>query len=677
MDSLKENQRQIRLALIALTFILSTGIIGFMVIEKMNLLDAVWLTVITLATIGYGDIYARSPEGRLFTVFLILFGIGAVAYGLQATATFLVSPAIRDIRQRRRAQKAIDRLHQHYIICGAGQIVDNTIHLLLEGARRRQTARREQLYHPVDVFLDRFLGDDAHGHYPRLRAMLRRIFMVYVWLFHRTETLLDVIVIITPDHAFADHLRENDLLVVEGDPTSDDIMRRAGIENAHAMMVMLDSDTEALLTILTARNLNPEIDITAGALEEEHATKMIRVGANSVLAPYEVAGRFMNNATFRPAVSEFFNSILFNQNVDIQATQLFLWDDSPWIGRSLGELMLRENFHAGIIGLRRDSGDYIYAPNDNYRLRENEVLIAVAPGHSIAPLQSSCRGSTVSKPRIPNWQRLPIAMTPPRTAHRACTLEEAEAVASEMSSHYVICGTGRIARSAISKLDPSRPFVIISDNESYTAELLEIGFRVIHGSPVQESVLRKAGVERALAIMVTLDDDASSILTVLNCRSLSKRLLITAAAQTDDMLPKLLRAGADRVVSPFQVAANFVLLATTRPVVSDFLQYVVYNYGARIETTELYMQEDSPWIGSTLASLQLDSQYQAGVIGIHLANGFYNYAPPADHVLQPHEILIVVTPMRCADELRTLAHGSATRRPATLRRSFLETKPLS
>lgn len=676
MDSLKENQRQIRLALVALSIILSVGIIGFMLIEQLNLLDSIWLTVITLATIGYGDIYARSPEGRLFTVILILFGIGAVAYGLQATATFLVSPAIRDLRHNRRIQRTIDNLRQHYIICGSGQIVDNTIHLLLEGAKQRQTIQREQIYYPVDAFLDRIFGDDAHGHYPRLRRVLRGLFMVPIWLFHRTQTLLDVVVVVTPDATFASHLRENNLLVIEGDPTSDDVLRRAGIDHAHAMMVMLDSDTEALLTVLTARNLNAEIDITAGALDEDHATKMIRVGANGVLAPYEVAGRFMNNATFRPAVNEFFNSILFNQQNDIQTTQLFLWDDSPWIGKQIGDLMLSENFHASVIGLRRDSGEYIYAPGENYSLSENEVLIAVAPGKYIPSIQADCRNGTSSKPHIPNWQRLPIAMTPHRNTHQVHTREEAEHAAGELTNHYIICGTGRIARTAISKLDPTRPFVIISDDESYTDELLNEGFRVIQGSPVHDAILRKAGIDRALAIMIAIDDDASSILSVLNCRTMSKRLLITAAAQTDDMLPKLLRAGADRVVSPFQVAAHFVLLATTRPVVSDFLQYVVYNYSARIETTELYMQEDSPWIGSTLASLQLDSQYQAGVIGIHLASGVYSYAPPADHILQAHEVLIVVTPMRYSDELRTLAHGSATRRPASLRRSFLETKPL-
>lgn len=670
MDSLKETQRQIRIALITLGIVVPIGVIGFTLIEKLSLLDAIWLTVITLATIGYGDIYARTPEGRVFTLILILFGIGAVAYGLQATATFLVSPAIRDLRQRRRTQRLIEHLRQHYIICGAGELVDNTINFLIEGSQRRQAVQQEQFYRPIDQLLDGLFGDDAEGHHPFIRGFLRRLFMIYIWLFHRTRTLLDIVVVITPSHEFANHLRENGLLVIEGDPTNDEILRSAGIQHAQAMMVMLDSDTEALLTVLTARSLNTDIDITAGALDENLSPKMIRVGANGVLAPYEVSGRFLNNASLRPAVNDFFNTILFNQQNDTQATQLFLWDDSPWIGKPLGSLKLREHFQTSIMGVRRESGDYIYAPNDDYVISENEVLIAIAPGRRIETLQKACREGTTSKPRIANWQRLPIRMTPPPAPHRhVYGLDEVETAVKEMSGHFIICGSGLVARSAIDKLDPARPFVIISDDDLYTFELLEQGFRVIHGSPAQETTLRKAGVERALSVMIAVDDDASSVLTVLNCRGLSKRLLITAAAQSNEMLPKLHRAGADRVVSPFQIAAQFVLLATTRPVVSDFLQYVVYNYAARIETTELYMQDDSGWIGSNLERLNLYGQYQAGVIGIRQADGQFVYTPSEDYVLKPYDVLIVVTPMQYADELRALAHGSATKRPASLRRT--------
>ncbi len=672
MDSFKESQRQIRIAIVILATIIPIGVIGFMVLEKFSLLDSIWLTVITLATIGYGDIYARTPEGRIFTLILILFGLGAVAYGLQATASFLFSPGVRDLRQRRRTQATIDRLQNHYVICGAGELVDNTVKFLLEGAKRRQEVQREKIYRPVDHFLDSIFGDDAAGHFPRLRGLLRRIFMFFVWIFHRSSTLLDVVVVVTPSHDFADHVRNSNLLVIEGDPTNDEVLKRAGVGHAYAMMVMLDNDTEALLTVLTARNLNPTLDITAATLEETLAPKMIRVGANGVIAPYEVAGQFLNNATLRPAVNEFFNNILFSQKTDLQATQLYLYDDSKWIGQRLGKLKLRERFHAGVIGLRLESGIFVYAPHDDYILKENEILIAVAPAYAIGSLQYASRENGATQQRMMNWQRLPLPTTPPHTERHIYTLDEAEAAIQQMSGHFIIAGTDRVGRNAISKLDPTRPFVIISDNDTYTFQLLEQGFRVIHGNPAQESVLRKAGISRALAIMVTNEDPASSVLTVINSRALSKRLLITSTAQDDDMVPKLRRAGADRVVTTFQVAAQFVLLATTRPAVSDFVQYVVYNYSARLETTELYMQDDSPWIGQSLESLYLDRLFRAGVLGIRLANGQYVYAPSDSHVLQPHEVLIVVTPMEHSDELRVTAHGSASKRPVSLRHGYFE-----
>ncbi len=672
MDSFKETQRQIRIAIAILATIIPIGVIGFMVLEHFSLLDSIWLTVITLATVGYGDIYAHTPQGRIFTLFLILFGLGAVAYGLQATATFLLSPGVRDLRQRRRTQTSIDHLQNHYVICGAGELVDNTIKYLQEGAKRRQEIQRDLNYRPVDNFLNRLFGAGIYGHFSRLRRLMRRFFSLFVWASRQSRTLLDVVVVVTPNPQFADHLRNNNFLVIEGDPTNDEVLKRAGVTHAYAMMVMLDDDTEALLTVLTARNLNPALDITAATLEEQLAPKMIRVGANGVIAPYEVAGQFLNNATLRPAVNDFFNSIVYSQGTNYQATQLSLWDDSKWIGKYLGTLKLRQRFQAGIIGLRLENGFFIYAPPDDYVLKENEVLIAVAPAIQINALQQDCRGGASAQSRAANWQRLPMPTTPPRTQRRTYTLDEAEAVIQDMSGHFIISGTDRVARNAISKLDPTRPFVVISDDETYTQELLQIGFRVIQGNPAQENILRKAGVARALAIMVASQDQASSVLTVINCRALSKRLLITATAQSDDMVPKLHRAGADRVVTPFQVAAQFVLLATTRPAVSDFVQYVVYNYGARLETTELYMQDDSPWIGETIHSLALDQHYKAGVIGIRLANGQHLYAPPADYILQPHEVLIVVTPMEHSDELRIVAHGSVTKRPVSLRRGYFE-----
>ena len=134
------------------------------------------------------------------------------------------------------------------------------------------------------------------------------------------------------------------------------------------------------------------------------------------------------------------------------------------------------------------------------------------------------------------------------------------------------------------------------------------------------------------------------------------------------MIEKLRRSGADRVVSPFHVAAQFVLLSTTRPEIADFLQHVLYNEITGLETAELYMEDDSPWIGKTIRELALTMRYRASVVGIRRANRRdFLYTPPPDHLVQPQEVLIVITPMEFFDEMRANATGDKDKRPATLR----------
>ncbi len=216
-------------------------------------------------------------------------------------------------------------------------------------------------------------------------------------------------------------------------------------------------------------------------------------------------------------------------------------------------------------------------------------------------------------------------------------------------------------------LDPARPFVIVTDDKIYADALIRLGFRVVLGDATQERVLQQAGVERALALMVTLENEAESTLAVITARSLSKLLNITAAAYTAPMENKLRRAGADRVAMPLQVAAQFIVLATLQPVVADFFQHVVFNRVAGIETTELYMQDDSPFIGQTLTELDLASRYDAHVIGIRHADGHFLYAPSPGYRMQEHEVMIVVAPMRHTDELRLISRGNQTAKLNSIR----------
>lgn len=612
MESLQETRRQIRLTLFVIGMILLTGIVGYMVLEGLSLLDSIWLTVITLATIGYGDTYARTDAGRIFTVLLIAFGIGTVAYGLQATATLLLSPVLREARQRRLIDRAVKHLKGHYILCGTGEMVDHTIDYVLETAVKNQ-----------------YSGRDTN----KVRG----------WLLRN-------IVVVTTDQKFADHLRQNSVLVLEGDPTSDDTLIRAGIQHARAAMVLLDADSESVLTVLAARSLNPSIDISVTIHDDDLARRMTTIGANVVISPYEVAAQFLNLGTLRPVVNDFFHSILFNLQAGQHTIAVSTKEKVDWVGQHIEEVSNQIN--GSVIAIRRPDGRFEYVPPKDYRLQPEDTLVMVVPEAALPGLSQN--GQSLQRK---NWHLLPLPPAPIPAAQQRYSPAEVDAAVAAMKNHYVIiCADGPTARHAISKLNPERPFVIICSQAEYAQELINRGFKVIEGNPQREPILRRAGIERALAVMVALDNDSECVVTVLLCQTIHEKLRITATAHRDDVFPRLHRAGADHIIGPLQTAARFLLLATIRPAVSDFLQHVVYNYREGIETTELPIKTGSQWIGKSLKDLQLREQFQAGVVGIRNTGGAFSYAPPDDYTISGDEVLIVITPMQHADTLRRLVN---------------------
>ncbi|MEO1286130.1 MAG: NAD-binding protein [Chloroflexota bacterium] len=674
---MEDLQRQLRIAFFAFLIIVPIGTIGFMWLEGWTFIDSLYVTVITLSTIGYGDITPEDPYGRLFTIFLAISGLSAFAFAGQAFIQFFTSPILREVRTRRITQRKIDKMSHHYIICGVGEMVDRTVAYLLQNATAHRNAIREQQYRPIDRFFDRLLGDDADGHALWLRRPINAISHWLVNYFQTQSTILDILVVITQDDAYAERLRSSGLLVIKGDPTTDGILVDAGIKRAQAMMVMLDDDTETLLSVLTAHALMPTLHITAAVVDDDLGRKIVRAGATNVLNPYDTSGQFLNNATLRPAVNSFFDGLMFEHNTLYRLAQLPIPSDSPWLGKTIGSLNLREEYDCGVIGILYDNATYGYAPSDQHILEVDEMLLVVAPAEMLPNLQKACRGNSKRQQRMALWQPLPRMNTPLR-GEKMYSLVEAEDAIESMSKHFIICGNDRIARSSIARLDPKRPFVIISNDNTLTSELLKRGFRVVHGSPSSEETLLKAGVKRAQAIMVALNKKTDSVLTIITSRSMNKQLLITATANTDDMIEKLELAGADRVVSPFHVAARFVLLTTTRTEMSNFFDAILYNRTTGLETTEIYMEDQSEWIDRTISELRIGKNYDAGVIGIRKADRkTFVYAPPSDYVIQEHEVLIIVTPMEHSDTLRDLAHGGIVRAPSTLRSKVLQSQQFS
>ncbi len=659
-------RRQFRAAAVLILIVVPIGIAGFAWLEGLSVFDAIYLTIITLTTVGYGDYAPKTELGKLFTLGLIFTGLSALAFFLSSSFALLFSAEAMARRRQIRIKRKIDKLNRHYIICGTGEMVDKTIGYVLRGAEVRRRQHQENAYQPIETLFTRLFGQAELGRLRWLRRLIHRLFIFYHNISADHITLLDLLVVVTTDSEYAEHLRTAGILVIDGDPTDDDNLLSAGIRRAQAIMVMLNQDAESLLTVLTACNLNPRLYITAAAVEEELKLKMVKAGANVVLAPYEVASQFLNSATLRPAVNDFFSGMLFEYDHH-QITQMELEDDSPWIGQRINDLALRERFDAAILGIRLESGDYVCAPSGQRVLQEDEILLAVAPGQMVPVLQRECRPQGRDEARFASFQRL-IPVRQSKSLEEVHSLEECEAAIKAMAKHFVICGKDHIIQSAVRFLDPSRPFVLISNDEAVTEQWRQRGFRVILGDPAREATLKKAGVERAQAIMISIQDKAAAVLSVLSARSISKSLLISVTATTDDMIAKLRRSGADRVVSPFHVAAQFVLLSTTRPEIADFLQHVLYNEMTGLETAEFYMEDDSPWIGKTIQELALTIRYRAGVVGIRRSHrGDFIYAPPPEHRVQPHEVLIVITPMKFFDEMRAQATGHEDKRPTTLR----------
>ena len=655
-------RRQFRAATLLILIVIPVGILGYVLIEGKPWFEAIYLTIITLTTIGFGDIVPTTPLGRLFTLALIFTGLGALAFFLSSSFALLFSAEAMARRRQMRNKRIIGNLSSHYIICGSGEMVDKTIGYVLNGARIRRKQFRDMRYQPIEARLKHIPGGTRV-----LNSLVRRLFSLYLRLFHDQTTLLDLIVVVTEDRNYADQLRTIGILVIFGDPSDDAILKAAGVTRARAIMVMLDQDAENLLTVLSARNLSSRLYITADVVEETMKLKMIKAGANVVIAPYEFASQFLNSATLRPAVSDYFNNILFDQETQHQITQLELEANSPWIGRRISDLQLTEKYDAGVIGIRLETADFVYAPDCKRVLQEDEIILCVAPGPMIPLLQGECQPRGRNEMRFATFQRL-VQSRESKQLDTVLSLAESESAVQEMAKHFVICGDDHIIESAVRFLDPARPFVLLTNDAALAESWQARGFRVILGDSTRDRVLRKAGVERAQAIMISKSDRATAVLTVISARSISKSLLVSVTATTDDMVAKLWRAGADRVVSPFHVAAQFVLLATARPEISGFLQHVLYNEQTQLETAEFYMEDDSPWIGKTLQELSLYDRYQAGVIGIRRAkSASYIYAPPLDHSLQPFEVLIVITPMRYFDTMREEASRHANRRPATLR----------
>jgi voltage-gated potassium channel len=311
---------RIRNAIIALAIAIVFGTIGFTLIEGWPLTDSLYVTVQTLTTVGYGDLPPKSMAGRAFAVVIMLIGVGGVALAATTIVQSIVQSELLSTFGQRRQSKRMSKMRDHYIICGSGRVGSHLV---------RDLQRAEQPFVIIEM--------DG----PRAADFSQRGFNVLV-----------------------------------GDATLEDTLSEAGVERARGLAACLPNDADNVYVVLTARDLNPGLHIVARAAEEQAEAKLVRAGANHVVAPTIIGGHRMAMSLTKPAVGEFFDSIT-GSKIGLNFEQVPVEDGSQLVGRVLRETAIRAELDIVIISIRRARGELIFNPSGETRIEAGDILIAI------------------------------------------------------------------------------------------------------------------------------------------------------------------------------------------------------------------------------------------------------------------------------------------------------------
>ena len=307
------------------------GTTGYMIIEGWNLLDAVYMTVITLTTVGYREVHAVSNFGKIYTILLILSGVTFFLYVAGAVVQFMVEGRIRTILGRRSLEKKIDRLKDHYIVCGYGRI-------------GRVLCKRLQS-RPIDV------------------------------------------VVIENDRDLVPVMDQDNMLYISGDASNEINLDKAGIKRAHGLIAALATDTDNVFLVLTARQLSPDLYIIARSSQKESKSKLLAAGANKVESPYDMGAVSMAQRIIRPPVTSFLDLALAHGRKDIQMEEIPVGHSSSLANVVLKDSGIRQQFNLIIIAIKKSDDSMLFNPSFEAVIESGDTVIAVGEAENLHKLE--------------------------------------------------------------------------------------------------------------------------------------------------------------------------------------------------------------------------------------------------------------------------------------------------
>lgn len=322
-------------ALILLTLIGGTA--GFCLIERYPPFDAFYMTLITITTVGYQEVHPLSRAGRIFNSFLILFGVSAMFFAVGAVTQTIIELELQDHFGKRRIRRMIGKMENHVIVCGFGRV----------GRNASDELRKEGV-----PFL----------------------------VVERNEERVDRAI-------------QSGMLAVLADSTRDETLREAGVARARGLIAALATDADNLFVLLSAKALNPRLTVVTRAAEEDAEQKLRRAGADTVFAPYSIAGHRLAQALIRPHVATFLDFTTNNMGLDVAIEQVRVAPATEFVSKTLREMQIRRELGVIVLAVRTSDGRMNFNPPAETEIRAGDFLIVMGEQPSLRNLELLLTGS--------------------------------------------------------------------------------------------------------------------------------------------------------------------------------------------------------------------------------------------------------------------------------------------
>jgi len=320
----KASLRKGALLSLGLAALVALGTVGYIFLEDMTLVDALYTTVVVLSTVGLGAWKPMGEAGKLFTILLIVVGVAVFSYYLTRFFGFVVERGLVEALERRRMNKKIEEATGHYVVCGHGRI--------------------------GSVVLSEFA--------------FKKIPVVIIE--RRSEEV--------------ERLAAEGVLAIQGDAREESVLRSAGLQRAKGLIALLPDDPDNLYVILTARDMNPGLVIFARANDPSGERRLLQAGANHVISPHREGGKRIARMVLNPNVTDFIEMATEKQNLHLQMEEFTVRPKSPLAGRTLTDTGLLKRHRILVVAIKRADGSMTFNPEGSTQIHEGDALIVLGPG---------------------------------------------------------------------------------------------------------------------------------------------------------------------------------------------------------------------------------------------------------------------------------------------------------